>query len=236
MADEAAAVFFRKAGCEPFVFNWLLDGNVPLSRGLGSSVTLRLGLLHGLNELSGRPLSREQLFRACFELEGHPDNAAPGEFGGFTVGSLPIRFEVAPELRFVLLIPELELRTADARRVLPAQLDRLAAVRSAGNACRITAAFAAQRYELLRGAFGDEFHQPFRQPLVPFLNGVIRAGEQAGALGGFLSGSGSAVCCVTLDAPELVAESMLAAAGVPAHTMITCADNQGAHVLAQIAQ
>ena len=51
----------------------------------GSSATIRLGILLALNRLSGNPLDRFTIFRLCAELEGHPDNAAPATFGGFTV-------------------------------------------------------------------------------------------------------------------------------------------------------
>jgi homoserine kinase len=61
---------------------------------------------------------------------------------------------------------------------------------------------------------------------------VIGAGEKAGALGGWLSGSGSTICCLTQAAPERVAEAMLAAANSPgARTITTRADNRGTVVL-----
>jgi homoserine kinase len=231
MANEAAMAFFRTAGVAPFAFHCHIDGDVPRSRGLGSSVTVRLGLLHGLNELTGRPLNDRRMFEICAALEGHPDNAAPGAFGGFVVSGPGTfeRFEVDEELEFVLLIPPFEVATPTARRILPPQVDRLAAVRSCGNACRITAAFASKHYEGMRGAFGDGLHQPFREPLVPFLPKVIAAGEKAGALGGFLSGSGSTICCVTLDDGEEVATAMQRAYGdKDAYTLRTHADNRGA--------
>jgi homoserine kinase len=234
MANEAAAAFFRTAGVPPFEFHCHIDGDVPRSRGLGSSVTVRLGLLHGLNRLTGGPLDDRRLFEICAALEGHPDNAAPGAFGGFVVsgpGSYQ-RFEVDERLEFVLLIPPFEVATPDARRALPAQIDRLAAVRSCGNACRITASFASGNYEALRGSFGDGLHQPFREPLVPFLPKVIAAGEKAGALGGFLSGSGSTICCVTLENGEEVAMAMQrACADKDAYTIRTRAENCGATVV-----
>lgn len=229
MAERAAAAFFGAAGIAPFPFGWHAEGDVPRSRGLGSSVTVRLGVLLGLNTLAEAPLLPERLFELCAELEGHPDNAAPAAFGGFTVagGRQLARFEVDHDLAFVLLIPEFEISTPKARKVLPGKLDRLAAVRSCTNACRITAAFAAREYEGLRGSFADELHQPFRQKLIPFLPGVIAAGERAGALGGFLSGSGSTICCVTLEDPNAVAAAMLDAAVGEARTVVTHADNQG---------
>jgi homoserine kinase len=57
MASDAAARFFGAAGVKPFAFHWQIEGEVPQSRGLGSSVTVRLGVLHALNELTDRPLT-----------------------------------------------------------------------------------------------------------------------------------------------------------------------------------
>ena len=233
---DAAHVFFQKTQRVPFPFAWSIRGEVPRSRGLGSSVTVRFGILHGLNELANRHLSPLAIFELCAALEGHPDNAAPAAFGGFTVASSSLagkefaRFEVAPELKFVLLIPDFEIATPDARAVLPPTLDRLGAVVSGANACRITAAFASRNYELLRGAFEDHLHQPFRQKLIPFLPEVIANGERAGALGGFLSGSGSTICCVTLESPERAAEAMRRAAPENSLTAIVSADNEGVRV------
>ena len=234
MVSAVAESFFGASKESPFPFSWKIEGDVPRSRGMGSSVTVRLGLPHGLNELSAKPLSADRLFHLCAELEGHPDNAAPAAFGGFTVaGGVEVaRFSVAPELRFIMLIPDFEVSTPAARRVLPAQLDRLDAAQSCANACRITAAFAAQNYRLLRGAFDDELHQPFRErELIPFLSRVIAAGEEAGALGGFLSGSGSTSCCVTLEKEQEIGAAMLAASGNEgARVVITGADNEGVAV------
>jgi hypothetical protein len=85
MPAQAAERFFAAAAVTPFAFTWSIAGEVPQSRGMGSSVTVRLGILHGLNELSGRPLDAFAIFMLCAELEGHPDNAAPAAFGGFAV-------------------------------------------------------------------------------------------------------------------------------------------------------
>ena len=236
MVREAVGSFWDRAGVEPFRFACEIAGDVPASRGLGSSVTLRLGVLTALNMLTGRPLSRQELFEVCSTLEGHPDNAAPAQFGGFTVagggeeGHGVLRFPVSSHLFFVLLVPDFEIRTDDARRLLPDTISRRAAVASSARACRITAAFAAERYEALRDAFEDgAFHQPHRLPLIPFLPDVLAAGRSAGALGGFLSGSGSTVCCLTLESPDAVADAMRGACGQPdARTVVTTADNRGA--------
>jgi len=233
---DAGRAFFAGAKVDPFAFSWAIGGEVPQARGLGSSVTVRLGVMHGLNELAGSPLTSTHLFELCAQLEGHPDNAAPAAFGGFTAarpGAETLRCEVAPELQFVLLIPGFEVSTPEARRILPDVLPRRDVVMSTANACRITAAFMLKRYDLLRGCFADGLHQPYREPLVPFLSAAIAAGEKAGAIGGFLSGSGSTICCLTLERPEDVAAAMLDTAPPGAHAVVTQADNQGATILAE---
>jgi homoserine kinase len=173
------------------------------------------------------------IFQLCAELEGHPDNAAPSSFGGFTVarGKNVQRFQVSPRLKFILLIPDFEIQTSAARKILPAKISRMNAVASAGNACAITAAFASGDYENLRGAFTDHFHQPFRARLIPFLLRVVAAAEKAGAPGAFLSGSGSTICAVTLRDPRKVAAAMVRAAKIrAARTLITTADNVGVQI------
>ena len=176
---------------------------------------------------------RSSIFEVCAELEEHPDNAAPAVFGGFTVarGQNVQRFAVSPRLRFVLLIPELEISTPAARKVLPARLRRVDAVESCANACLITAAFASGDYASLAGAFGDQLHQPFRRKLIPFLPAVIAAAENTGALGAFLSGSGSTIAAVTMTSVKKIGDAMLkATGGIPARVMVAGADNRGAHV------
>jgi homoserine kinase len=194
---------------------------------------VRLGLLHGLNALAGGPLKREQIFELCVRIEGHPDNAAPAEFGGFNVATANQRqrFTVSDEPKFALLIPDFEVSTHKARALLPRQITRTDAVRSCGNACAITAAFASGNYEKLRGAFDDGLHQPFRKPLVPFFDDVVAAAENAGALGAFLSGSGSTVAAVTLENSQRVASAMQAAAPPGAQVIVTTTDNRGARIL-----
>ena len=247
IVSDAAERFFNQARCHKFSFSFSIAEQVPRCRGLGSSATVRLGILLGLNRLSDEPLDRRTVFELCAESEGHPDNAAPAAFGGFNVVQRSAgtslahgkrhacatvqRFEVAPRLYFVVLVPELQIETARARRILPSKISRVAAVENCANACAITAAFASRDYEKMRGTFSDNLHQPFRAKLIQNLPGVIAAAERAGALGAFLSGSGSAIAAVTLEAPKKIAAAMVCAAAAPARTIITHADNRGAQVL-----
>src|SRR4051812_23702959 len=80
--DEAANIFFKRSRTRRFRFDCAVTDNVPRARGLGSSATVRLGVMFGLNRLAGDVMSRHLLFQCCAELEGHPDNAAPACLGG----------------------------------------------------------------------------------------------------------------------------------------------------------
>ena len=234
MMREVAKIFFEVTKRAPFSFSVRIRGDVPISRGLGSSVTVRLGILHGLNALAGGGLSREKIFELCAGLEGHPDNAAPAEFGGFHVVRAwqRQRFAVASALKFILLIPDFEVQTKKARALLPEHISRVGAVESCGNACAITAAFASGEYENLRGAFGDYLHQPFRKKLIPFFDDVVAAAEEAGALGAFLSGSGSTIAALATSNAAKIGKAMRTAGG-NGRVVITAADNRGARVLSK---
>jgi homoserine kinase len=214
---EAARAFFRKTRQRSFGFDIHLSGDVPIARGLGSSVTVRLGTIAALNEATGGKLPRLDLFQIVSDLEGHPDNAAPATFGGFSASAMIqgearcVRLAVNPRFRFVTLVPDFEVPTPEARRLVPATFSKADAVHNLTHTAVITAGFAQGNAEVLRGAFTDRIHQPYRQALIPQLPKVIRAGERAGAVGGWLSGSGSTIICLapTPDAAPAIAKAML---------------------------
>jgi homoserine kinase len=245
MIADTVAAFARQFDAPKFDVEIKIEGDIPVSRGLGSSVTVRLGLLMGLAELVREefPLSREQILNLLIELEGHPDNAVASFHGGFAVcahvaadpdaGFSYTRVPVEPELSFVALIPDLKLSTETARGLLPHDVPFVHAVENAQRTARIAAAFCTRDYAGLRGLFLDHLHQPFRQALIPGFGEILSAASQAGALGSFLSGAGSTLMAVTLDRVETISEAMLEAAKrnkLSAHVRVLKADNDGVTV------
>jgi homoserine kinase len=251
MIGETAAAFFQKATggkVAPFGFDVKIEGDIPISRGLGSSVTVRLGILMALAELvrESFPVTREQLLALLIELEGHPDNAVPSFLGGFAVcahasadpadGFVYTRVPVKPDLAFVTLVPDLKLSTETARGLLPKEVPFRHAVENAQRTARIAAAFCTGDYASLRGMFVDHFHQPFRQVLIPGFTDILDAAQTAGSLGSFLSGAGSCLMAVTLDRVEEISTAMLDAAkkhNLPSpRVLVLHADNDGAKIIA----
>lgn len=246
MIGETATAFFQKAAegkIKPFGFEARIEGDIPISRGLGSSVTVRLGVLMGLAELvrESFPITRDQILKLLIELEGHPDNAVPSFLGGFAVcahatdnpedGFAYTRAVVRPELSFVTLVPDLRLSTEKARGLLPEKVPLRHAVENAQRTARIAAAFCTGDYVSLRGMFVDHLHQPFRQELIPGFANILTAARDAGALGSFLSGAGSSLMAITLEKVEAISAAMLDTArqyDLPAQVIVLHADNEGA--------
>ena len=240
MVSETAAVFFAKSGRAVRGFSYHIEGDVPPARGLGSSVTVIAGVLAGLNALHAAGLSRHQLVELATGLEGHPDNASAGILGGFCVARCDpetgiyrdtIRFNVPAEIAFVVVSPHVELLTKESRGALPAALPYFDAVRSINSATYLVAAFASGDYGRLRDAGGDFMHEPYRLPKITGAKAAIEAGVSAGALTGWLSGSGSSVLCVAprAEAARVGAAMTTAfsAVGVTSEVRSLEADNEG---------
>jgi len=214
LVREAAELFFEHIGTKAIGLDVSAEGNIPIARGLGYSSTLRAGIIAGLNELTATKLARDQIVHLVTQLEGHPDNASPAVLGGFTVSGIVdrqtrcLRFDVDPGLKAVTLIPDFQVRTSAARKLLPKQFSRADAAHALNRSALIVAAFASKNYESLRGVFDDRFHQPCRLQLIPQLGRVVSAGVHAGAIGGFLSGSGSSIICLTLYDADRVGRTM----------------------------
>lgn len=244
MLDGAARAFFAAAQLPPRGrFAATVTGDVPRARGLGSSVTVRAGMIAALNEFHRAPLDRPALAALVAQLEGHPDNAAAAVFGGFCVSRTGAdgrlldaqRIEIDPALQFVVVSPELEIETAASRRRLPASLPFHDAVRSLNSLAFLVAAFATRDYRRLRGAIDDRVHEPHRLPGIPGAAAAIAAGVAAGAIAGWLSGSGSTVICIAETPDAQAAEQAMAAAfarsRVACTTRIVSADNAGLQIV-----
>ena len=240
MADEAAQLFFVRAGVEEFGFTLRIEGDVPMSRGLGSSVTLRAGVVAALNELSGAGLTRDDLCSLVTQLEGHPDNATPAVIGGFCVARCDphtgellgvLRKPIGRDLVFVVVAPDQELETKKARGILPRELPYFDAIKSVNSAAYVVAAMVSGEYDRLRDAVCDFLHEPYRLPLIPGAKAAIEAGVASGALTGWLSGSGSSVLCVARPRTAAKVGRAMAAAfaahKLSATTYLLYSDNKG---------
>lgn len=111
---------------------------IPLNRGLGSSSTAIVGGLLLGDAVTEGSLSTQELLDLATLMEGHPDNVAPAILGGLTVSIQENKRIFCQKLPFpealqaVVVVPEAEVPTAAARKVLPKQVPHAAAVYNAG--------------------------------------------------------------------------------------------------------
>ena len=217
LAYCAVERLFREVGRPAPSLALYLENAIPVSRGLGSSSTAIVGGLVGANALLGEPLDREQLLALAVEMEGHADNVAPALLGGFQVSSLTeegllhLAIPLPTGLRAVVCVPEAQVSTTDARRVLPAQYSRADAVFNIGRVSLLVAGLLTGRTDVLRAAMQDRIHQPYRAALVPGYEAALEGALAAGAAGVCLSGSGSTMLALTTGDPTPVGEAMTAA-------------------------
>ena len=244
LVTAAAEGWARATGRAAGPFRFHIAGDVPPARGLGSSATIITGVLAGLDALHGTGCSRSQLAALGTAIEGNPENISPSLLGGFTVSRCDpatgayldtIRFAVWEDLAFVVASPSVELLTKESRGALPKTVPFADAARSVNSAAYLTAAFATGDYEKLRHAAADFLHEPYRLPKIPGARAAIEAGGAAGALCGWLSGSGSSVLCVVRRAQgeaEVVRamSAAFAAAGLECEVRVLLADNAGLRV------
>lgn len=187
---------------------------IPVGRGLGSSAAAWLAGIVGANALLGEPLDRHALLDLAATQEGHPDNVAAALLGGLTVACwsdasvVAVSLPVPSEISWVVLIPEVEGSTAEARAVLPANVPRADAVFNVQRLGLFLGGLQAQRSDLLAVAMDDRLHQPYRRRLFPWMDTVAAAARAAGAMGCVLSGAGPSLLAAAPRSAQAVGRAM----------------------------
>ena len=231
-----------KRACETFKvspkpFKLIQTNRVPTARGLGSSATAIVGGIEACVKLHSLDVSLEEKLRVAFEFEPHPDNLLPAFVGGFVIcvqnGGLTFnKLTFSPELFLVFAVPDFELSTEEARKVIKREVSLKDAVFNIQRASLFVSALLTGRYELLKTAVEDKLHQPHRAGLIKGFNNVLEAGYSAGAYAVFLSGAGPTICAITSeDTKEKAGNAMKEAfgeSGVNAKVFYLKAEDRGA--------
>lgn len=201
---EAYKLVFDKAKEDIVDVKIGYKGDIPLSRGLGSSSSLIVAGIFAANYFLNNKYTKDELFLFATELEGHPDNVAPAIYGGLVAsyknidGYHPIKYETSSDLKFTVLIPPYEVSTKMARNVLPKSLEYKDIVWNLSRIVNIPYAFKNGDISLLKDLFNDKLHEPYRKELIKDYDKVyhiLKDKECAMAI----SGSGSCMLVVSKD-------------------------------------
>lgn len=212
LAYQAFVYYCQQRGMDIPAVAIDIDLAVPLARGLGSSSTAIVGGLLGANALAKNPLDQAAVATMAIAIEGHPDNVVPalvggcqlavtGENGHTTLCPVPWHGDVTP----VVVIPNFELSTAAARRVLPESYSRADAIFNTAHLGLLLRGLATGNGDWLKAALHDRIHQPYRQTLIPGYTEVSQAAQQAGAYGLVISGAGPTLLALAAadNAPQV---------------------------------
>jgi homoserine kinase len=172
--------------------------------GIGSSAASAVGTVFGMNELLGKPYNKTQL--TYFAMKGealaskseHADNLAPAIFGGFTLvkSTLPLDILQIPtptELYATIIHPQIEIKTSEAREILPKNIPLKDAIAQWANVGSLVHALHISDYKLIHRSLQDIIVEPYRKQLIPHFDDVKFAAMEAGALGCAISGSGPSI-------------------------------------------
>ena len=222
------------------------DNAIPIARGMGSSAAAIAGGLVAANYLCSQEYTANDLLEMAATIEGHPDNVAAAVLGGMQLVIMDqtdegnrlytVPLNVPPELHAVVFVPQVRISTKDARAVLPEKVSMADAVHNMGRVGLLVAAMTTNHPEYLTVATQDRIHQPYRQPLFPAMKVIFQAALDAGAMGVFLSGSGSTVLALTKGREMTVAYEMAEAArqsSVEGNVSVTQPTVRGAHLIDQ---
>jgi homoserine kinase len=189
--------------------------------GIGSSAASAAGAVFAINELLGKPFSKQELI--YFAMQGeklasgteHADNVSPVILGGFTLvrSYKPLdvlKINSPDDLYATIIHPQIEVKTSDSRAVLKNQVSLKKMVTQMGNFGGLISGLYTSDYDLIGRSLHDEIIEPNRLVLIPEFNKIKKGVIQAGALGAGISGSGPSIFALSKgkETANIVGETM----------------------------
>ena len=202
VAGAALLSMLKKINAD-FGFEVEITKHIKPGSGIGSSAASAGGAVVAANKLLDDRFSVIEL--VDFALDGekvasgerHADNVAPCIYGGFTlvrslnpIDIVALRF---PPMFVTVIHPQIEIKTSEARKMLPREVPLKDAIRQWSNVGALVAALSKGDYALIARSLEDFLIEPVRKILIPKFEEVKIGSKFAGALGGGISGSGPSV-------------------------------------------
>ncbi|MEC5425462.1 homoserine kinase [Virgibacillus sp. C22-A2] len=171
--------------------------DIPLARGLGSSASAVIAGIELANQVCGLSLSQEEKIQYGTDIEGHPDNIAAALLGGVVITALTADNQINwihlddLNVDVIVYIPDFELKTEQAREVLPENLSREQSTAASAISNLVVAALLSGDYKLAGKMMEkDLFHEPYRAELIPGYHDIKLEAKNNGAYGTVISGAG----------------------------------------------
>jgi len=176
-----------------------IDNHIPLGKGLGSSAAALTAGVVIANRVLGLNWDTSRILNEAAQIEGHPDNVAACVLGSIVASAIDsegvaraIRMDLHPTYNVAVVVPDFDLPTVDARRVLPSGYSREDTIFNVQRSALLLVALATGATHVFPTALEDRLHQPYRCALVPGLDEILRL-RVPGLLGCALSGAGPSI-------------------------------------------
>lgn len=195
--------------------------------GLGSSAASAVAGVFAVNKLLNLKLSKKQLLNYALKGEEvaskaiHADNVAPCLYGGFVLirGYNPvdiINIKAPKNLFCTIIHPQIEIKTSEARKILPKNIPLKIAVTQWGNVGGLIAGLYTNDISLIGRSVHDEVAEPKRATLIPGFDEIKKAALNSGAVACSISGSGPAIFAFSnnLKTASIIGSAMKNAASI----------------------
>ncbi|MGC9342087.1 MAG: homoserine kinase [Bacteroidales bacterium] len=182
-------------------YDIIFEEKINPGSGIGSSAASSTAAVVGLNELLGNPLSKIDLIPHALDGEFvaskslHADNIAPAMLGGIVLIRSYDPFDLielkAPENLWCTLVhPEIEIKTAESRKLIPKKINLKDALAQSGNLACLIAGLTTSNYSLIARSLDDRIAEPVRKNGIPGYSILKDKLKEEGILGMNISGSG----------------------------------------------
>ncbi len=228
-------------------FDFKICKKVMGGSGLGSSASSSSASVFAMNELLGQPFTKTELVQFAMEGERaasglpHADNVAPSLLGGFTlVRSYDpldvIELDYPESLKVVVVHPQIEIKTADSKKILRREILLKDAITQWGNVGGLVAGLAKHDFDLISRSLEDVIAEPIRSMLIPLFKEAKQMALDSGALGCSISGSGPSIfaLCINEETASLIGkqfEELYTSNGIEVNVYLSGINAQGAEVI-----
>ena len=188
-----------------------IESDIPVSRGLGSSASCIVAGIWAANYFLDYPLNKEQCLDIATAIEGHPDNVAPAIYGNLCSSFMgdqvyTAHFNASQDLNLLVMIPDFEVSTASARKVLPKVVDYKDAIFNLSRVACLCKALENNDQEMIHHALQDRLHEPYRKELIHEYEDIKEICKDEVAF--FISGSGPTLICIVRNDRNTIIEKI----------------------------
>lgn len=188
----------------------VLEKNMPIGSGLGSSACSIVATLVAINEFCNQPLNSKELLLLMGQIEGeisgsvHYDNVAPSFLGGLQIilEDTEIISQKIPNFQnwfWIIAWPGIKISTAIARKILPNQYNKEICIKNSRYLAGFIHASYSQQPNLAARLMQDFIAEPYRTKLLPNFIKTKQKIKEIGAMNCGISGSGPTIFAISDD-------------------------------------